>query len=432
MIPAAVTPARMTTTRTTTLPSGLTVVTDAMPHLKTASIQVSFGVGGRDERPDEHGISHLLEHMAFKGTTKRTPRGLAEEIEAVGGDLNAATASENTSYYAKVLGEDLPVAIDILSDILTDPQFHPEELVKEKNVIVQEIGAAEDDPDDVVTDHFIAAAYPGQPLGRSILGTPQAVRSATPDKLRAYMGRSYSASRAVVAAAGAVDHDRIADAVASAFDKLPRAAPPPSEPARYQGGATTIARPLEQTNLVFGFEGMSYRDPDIYAVGVFNNLLGGGLSSRLFQDVREDRGLCYEIHSFHWSYGDTGIFGISAGTDPGDAVDLMSLTLDVLHATVDGATEAEVGRAKAQMKVGLLGALESSSSRTDQMARQLLVFGRTLDLDEIVAKIDAVTVEDARAAGARLVRSSPMTFAAIGPKRGLDKVRKLAEQFRST
>jgi predicted Zn-dependent peptidase len=422
----------MSTTRLTTLPSGLTVVTDAMPHLKTASIQVSFGVGGRDERPDEHGISHLLEHMAFKGTTRRTPRGLAEEIEAVGGDLNAATASESTSYYAKVLGEDLPVAIDILADILTDPQFHPEELVKEKNVIVQEIGAAEDDPDDVVIDHFIAEAYPAQPLGRTILGTPAAVRSATADKLRAYMGRSYAAPRAVVSAAGAVDHDRIVETIGKAFAVLPDAAPPANEPARYRGGISTIARPLEQTNLVFGFEGMSYRDPDIYAVGVFNNLLGGGLSSRLFQEVREERGLCYEIHSFHWSYSDTGIFGISAGTDPGDAVDLVTLTLDVLNATVDGATEAEVGRAKAQMKVGLLGALESSSSRTDQMARQVLIFGRTFALEEIVAKIDAVTVEDARAAGARLVRSSPMTFAAIGPKRGLDKVRKLAEQFRPT
>jgi len=422
----------MSTTRLTTLPSGLTVVTDAMPHLKTASIQVSFGVGGRDERPDEHGISHLLEHMAFKGTTRRTPRGLAEEIEAVGGDLNAATASESTSYFAKVLGEDLPVAIDILADILTDPQFHPEELVKEKNVIVQEIGAAEDDPDDVVVDHFIAEAYPAQPLGRTILGTPAAVRSATPDKLRAYMGRSYCAPRAVVSAAGAVDHDRIVEAIGKAFEVLPKEPPPASEPARYRGGISTVARPLEQTNLVFGFEGMSYRDPEIYAVGVFNNLLGGGLSSRLFQEVREERGLCYEIHSFHWSYSDTGIFGISAGTDPGDAVDLVNLTMDVLNATVDGATEAEVGRAKAQMKVGLLGALESSASRTDQMARQILVFGRTFALEEIVAKIDAVTVEDARAAGARLVRSSPMTFAAIGPKRGLDKVKKLAEQFRPT
>ncbi|MCZ8313466.1 pitrilysin family protein [Phreatobacter sp.] len=422
----------MSTTRLTTLPSGLTVVTDAMPHLKTASIQVSFGVGGRDERPDEHGISHLLEHMAFKGTTRRTPRGLAEEIEAVGGDLNAATASESTSYFAKVLGEDLPVAIDILADILTDPQFHPEELVKEKNVIVQEIGAAEDDPDDVVLDHFIAEAYPAQPLGRTILGTPAAVRSATPDKLRAYMGRSYSAPRAVVSAAGAVDHDRIVEAIGRAFEVLPKDAPPANEPARYRGGISTVARPLEQTNLVFGFEGLSYREPDIYAVGVFNNLLGGGLSSRLFQEVREERGLCYEIHSFHWSYSDTGIFGISAGTDPGDAVDLVNLTMDVLNATVDGATDAEVGRAKAQMKVGLLGALESSASRTDQMARQILVFGRTFALEEIVAKIDAVTVEDARAAGARLVRSSPMTFAAIGPKRGLDKVRKLAEQFRPT
>lgn len=416
----------------TTLPSGLTVVTERMDHVKTASIQVTFGVGGRDERPDEHGISHLLEHMAFKGTTRRTPRGIAEEIEAVGGDLNAATASESTTYYAKVLGEDVPVACDILSDILTDPLFHPAELVKEKNVIVQEIGAAEDDPDDVVTDAFIAAAYPGQPLGRTILGTPAAVRSATPDKLRTYMERSYRASRAVVSAAGAVDHGRIVDWAAERFAGLDGTPPPDAEPAAYKGGVAIIPRPLEQTNLVLGFEGMNYRDPDIYAVGIFNNLLGGGLSSRLFQDVREEHGLCYEIQSFHWSYGDTGVFGISAGTDPGDAVDLVKLTMDVLHAAVDGATEAEVGRAKAQMKVGLLGALESSSARTDQLARQVLAFGRLYDLEEIAAKIEAVTVEDARAAGARLVRSSPLSFAAIGPKRGLDKLAKLAEHFRSS
>lgn len=419
-------------TRLTTLDSGLTVVTDTMPHLRTAAVSVTFGVGGRDERPDEHGISHLLEHMAFKGTSRRTPRAIAEEIEAVGGDLNASTGSESTSYYAKVLGEDLPVAVDILADILTDPQFDPGELAKEKNVIVQEIGAAEDSPDDVVHDLFVATAFPGQPLGRSILGTPQAVRSATPEKLRGYLGRSYSAPRAVVAAAGAVDHDALVAMAAEKFGRLSGDAPPQNEEGRYRGGIATAGRPIEQTNLVFGFKGVSYRDPDVYAVGVFNNLLGGGLSSRLFQDLREERGLCYEIHSFHWSYGDTGLFGISAGTDPADAHDLVGLSLDVLHKAVTGATEAEVGRAKAQMKVGLLGALESGSARTDQMARQVLAFGRTFDLDEIVARIDAVTVDAVRAAGARLIGASPMTFAAVGPKRGLDKVAKLAEQFQPT
>nr|WP_246088765.1 pitrilysin family protein [Phreatobacter stygius] len=416
----------------TTLPSGLTVVTDAMAHLKTAAITVTVGVGGRDERPDEHGISHLLEHMAFKGTSRRTARGMAEEIEAIGGDLNAATASENTSYFAKVLGEDLPVAADILADILTDPLFEAGELAKEKNVIVQEIGAAEDTPDDVVFDHFVAAAFPGQPLGRTILGTPQAVRSATSDKLRGYMGRSYTARNTVVAAAGAVDHDQVVALVAEKFAPFTDAIAPAHEGARYGGGIKTVGRPLEQSNIVIGFEGISYLDPAIYAIGVFTNLLGGGLSSRLFQEVREERGLCYEIHSFHWSYADTGLFGISAGTDPKDVSDLTILTLDILHATASGATEAEIGRAKAQMKVGLLGALESSSARTDQMARQILAFGRLLDLDDIAAKIEAVTIDDVRGSAEKLVRSSPITFAAIGPKRGLDKVARIAEQFRSS
>ena len=420
------------TTRMTKLPSGLTVATETFSHLKTAAISVTVGTGGRDELPDEHGISHLLEHMAFKGTTKRTPRGIAEEIEAVGGELNAATGSENTSYFAKVLGGDLPVAVDMLADILTDPLFDPVELAKEQNVIVQEIGAAEDTPDDVVFDQFMASAFPGQPLGRSVLGTPKAVRSATPAKLRAYMSRCYKAPNTVISAAGEVDHDALVAMVSEKFGSFVDEAVPAVEPGRYKGGIATIGKPLEQTNLVFGFEGMSYRDPDIYKVGVFTSLLGGGLSSRLFQDVREARGLCYEIHSFHWSYGDTGLFGISAGTDPKDAPELMNLTLDVLHQAVSGATEAEVARAKAQMKVGLLGALESASARTDQIARQILVFGEILDLDDVAAKIEAVTVEEVRAAAAKLVGSSPITFAAIGPKRGLDKVARLAEQFTSS
>jgi predicted Zn-dependent peptidase len=418
------------TTRMTTLPSGLTVVTDAMAHLKTAAITVTVGVGGRDERVDEHGISHLLEHMAFKGTSQRTARGMAEEIEAIGGDLNAATSSENTAYFAKVLGEDLAVATDILADILTDPLFDAGELAKEQNVIVQEIGAAEDTPDDVVYDHFMAAAFPGQPLGRSILGTPEAVRSATSDMLRDYMGRSYRARNTVVSAAGAVDHDHVVSLVEERFASFGDDAAPAHEGARYGGGVRTVVRALEQSNIVLGFEGISYRDPSIYALGVFTNLLGGSLSSRLFQEVREERGLCYEIHSFHWSYGDTGLFGISAGTDPKDAGDLMSLTLDILHAAASGATEEEVGRAKAQMKVGLLGALESSSARTDQLARQILAFGRPLDLDDVAAKIEAVTADDVRRSAEKLVRSSPISFAAIGPRRGLDKVARIAEQFR--
>lgn len=418
-------------TRMTTLPSGLTIVTDTMAHVKTVSISVTAGIGARDEGEGEHGISHLLEHMAFKGTSRRTARGLAEEIEAVGGDLNAATSAESTTYYAKVLGEDLNLATDILVDILGDPLFDPVELTKEQNVIVQEIGAADDSPEDVVFDQFLAAAFPGQPLGRSILGTPETVRSATPEGLRGYLARNYKAPRMVVSAAGAVDHDALVALVGDHLHPFHGEAPPEAPKGRYAGGILTASRPIEQSNIVLGFSGHSYRDAEIYPVGVFSNLLGGGLSSRLFQEVREERGLCYSIYAFHWSYGDTGLFGISAGTDPKDVPELMKVTFDTLTSAASGATEAEVARAKAQMKVGLLGALESSGARCDQLARQVLAFGNLMPLETVVQKIDAVTVDDVRRVATSLIASSPITLAALGPKRGLDKAAKLASDFRA-
>jgi predicted Zn-dependent peptidase len=411
------------------LKNGITVVTETMPHLKTAALGIWVGAGSRHEAETEHGISHLLEHMAFKGTRRRDARTIAEEIEAVGGDLNAATSVEATAYYARVLGEHVPLGLDILCDILTEPAFDPAELAREQNVIVQEIGAASDTPDDLVFDLFQRQAFPGQPMGRPILGTPASVRSFTPERLRGYLAARYRGSRMIVAAAGAVDHQAIVAEVTRLLASVHDAAPPPPPAAKYGGGIETGARDLEQVHLVLGLEGRSYHAPEFYALQIFTNLLGGGLSSRLFQEAREKRGLCYSISAFHSPYSDVGLFGVYAGTDPADTGELMQVVVDELASAAETASAAEVARAKAQMKVGLVTALESSSMRAEQIARQILAFGRPIPLEELIAKIDAVTVEDARNAGRALVAGGKPTFAGLGPGRGLESAARMAESL---
>jgi predicted Zn-dependent peptidase len=411
----------------THLPSGLVVVTDAMPHLETASLGVWVGSGSRDERPDEHGISHLLEHMAFKGTSRRSARQIAEEIEAVGGDLNAATSAETTAYYARVLRTDVPLALDVLSDILANPAYDAGELSREQNVIVQEIGASEDTPDDIVFDYLQERAFPKQPLGRSILGTPDTVRSFDGARLRAYSSRNYRAPDMVVAAAGAVDHRAVVSEAEHRFASFSGPAAPTPQPAHFGGGAHIERRDLEQVHLTMALEGVSQRDPLLYSLQVFNNVVGGGMSSRLFQEVRENRGLCYSIYSFHASYLDTGMFALYAGTDEVNAPELMRVVVDQITNAVETLTEAEIARAKAQMKAGLLMALESSGARTEQLARQMLIHGRPIPLTEIVAKVEAVTVESAQAAGRGLITRSRPAIAVLGSGPGLDAVAVIAD-----
>ncbi|MGB6320280.1 MAG: pitrilysin family protein, partial [Xanthobacteraceae bacterium] len=300
----------------TTLKSGINVVTDTMPHLETASLGVWVNSGSRDERRDEHGISHLLEHMAFKGTRRRSARQIAEEIEAVGGDLNAATGAESTAYYARVLRADVPLALDVLADILSEPAFDREELIREQNVIVQEIGAVADTPDDLIFEHLQVIAFPDQSLGRSILGTPKTVRSFDEGKLRDYLARNYRGPEIVVAAAGAVEHK----AVLAEVEK----------------------RELEQVHIALALPGLAIVDPTLYSLQVFTNILGGGMSSRLFQEARERRGLCYSIYSFHVPYSDIGMFGLYAGTDAADTSELMRLIVDEIASTAETISEPEV------------------------------------------------------------------------------------------
>jgi predicted Zn-dependent peptidase len=413
----------------TCLESGLTVVTDAMPHLETASLGVWAGCGSRDESAEENGISHLLEHMAFKGTKRRTARQIAEEIEAVGGDINAATSAETTAYYARMLKADVPLALDVLSDILSEPSFDATELAREQNVIVQEIGACEDTPEDLVFEHLQATAFPDQPVGRSILGTPNSVRSFNADSLRGYLARHYRAPDMVVAAAGAVEHARVVDEVQRRFGAFSGPAAPQPIPARFHGGARLEARDLEQVHVTLALEGVSNRDPSFHSLQVFTNALGGGLSSRLFQEVREQRGLCYSIYSFHWPYSDMGFFGVYAGTDAADTAELMRVVTDQIQETAETLTEAEVARAKAQMKAGLLIALESSGSRIEQLARQVMVYGRPIPVSEIVAKVEAVTVESARAAARALIARGKPAIAALGPASGLETAATIAQSL---
>ena len=404
----------------TKLSTGLTVVTDTMPHLETAALGVWTGVGGRDEKSGEHGISHLLEHMAFKGTATRTSRQIVEEIEAVGGDLNAATSTETTAYFARVLKADVPLALDVLSDILANPSFDADELEREKGVIAQEIGAAQDTPDDIVFEYLNELSFPDQPIGRSLLGTPKTLQAFNPAMLRDYLQRHYRAPNMVVAAAGAVDHDAVVADVERRFAAFAGDAPAESAKASFgQGGTKVVRRDLEQAHLTIALEGVAQTDPSLYSLQMFTNILGGGMSSRLFQEVREKRGLCYAIYAFHAPYRDTGFFGLYTGTDPEDADEMMDVIVDEMNATADTLTPVEVARSKAQMKAGLLMAMESCSSRAEQLARHIMAYGRPLTTDEVLAKIDAVSVESVRDAGKTLLARSRPAVVALGGGRGL-------------
>ena len=412
----------------TKLPTGLTVITDTMPHLETAALGVWAGVGGRDERSDEHGISHLLEHMAFKGTARRSAREIVETIEAVGGDLNAGTSTETTAYYARVMKADVPLALDVLADILTDPSFVPDELEREKNVIVQEIGAAQDTPDDVVFEHLNELCYPDQPMGRSLLGTAKTLQRFDRDMLKSYLSTHYRGPDMVVAAAGAVDHARVVADVAERFHRFGKEPAPKPQAAMFgRGGSRVVHRDLEQAHLTLALEGVPQSDVSLFSLQVFANLLGGGMSSRLFQEVREKRGLCYSIYTFHAPYTDTGFFGLYTGTDPTDAPEMMEVVVDVINEAVETLTDAEIARAKAQMKAGLLMALESCSSRAEQLARHVLAYGRPQTVDELVARIDAVSIDSTRNAARALLSRSRPAVVALGSGRGLDTAVSFAE-----
>lgn len=408
------------TARVTTLSNGMRVATVTMEHLETAALGVWVDAGSRYETPEINGVSHMLEHMAFKGTERRSALAIVEEIEAVGGHLNAYTSREQTVYTARVLKEDTALAFDILADILQHSVFDQEELGRERDVVIQEIAQVNDTPDDLVFDHFQETAYPDQPLGRSILGPAELIAGMERETLADYMGAHYGASHMVVAAAGRIEHEAIVELAGRLFDALPPAREAFKDKARYVGGESRETRELEQVHFVLGFDGIPYRDDDYYGQQVLSTVLGGGMSSRLFQEVREKRGLAYSVFSFTTSYADGGIFGVYAGTGKDKVGELVPVVCDEILKTVRAVSEEEVQRARAQLKAGLLMSLESPSARAEQIARQLLVFGRLIPTAEIIAKVDAVDAGALVRIARRTFEGGSPTIAAIGPIEGLE------------
>lgn len=404
-----------------TLPGGMRVVTDRMETVETVSLGVWVNAGARNETADINGVSHLLEHMAFKGTARRTALDIAVEIENVGGHLNAYTSRESTVYYATVLKENADLALDIVSDILMNSTFDTDELARERAVVLQEIGQANDTPDDVIFDTFQCTAYPGQPLGRAILGSADIVRDMPRDALVDYIGAQYGADRMVMAAAGNVDHDRLFAHAEKAFDGLVSSSAAAPVPAKYVGGDSREIRDLEQAHLVLGFDGVGFDDDDYYPLAVLSTALGGGMSSRLFQEVREKRGLVYSIYTFSSAYQDGGIFGVYAGTGEDEVAELIAVVCDELQKVAsDPMAAEEIVRARAQIKAGVLMSLESTSSRAERLARHLQVYGRIIPIDEIANRIDSVSADDIRRVASRLLASAP-TLAGLGPVGRLDE-----------
>ncbi len=414
--------------RVSTLANGLRVVTDKMERLESVSLGVWVGVGTRDEPAAANGVAHLLEHMAFKGTKRRSARDIAEEIEAVGGHLNAYTSRENTAYFAKVLKEDVALAVDILADILQDSVFDEDELARERDVVLQEIGQTADTPDDIIFDHFQASAFPDQALGRPVLGTAEIVGGLPRTALVAYMTETYAASKMVLAAAGRVEHEELLALAEEAFSRLGEPSGVAKPPARYRGGDFRESRPLEQVHLVLGFPGLAYDHPDRYAMSVYSTLLGGGMSSRLFQEVREKRGLAYAIYSYTASYMDGGLFGVYAGTGAPKVAELIPVVGAQMAEAAERCGEDELRRARAQIKAGLLMSLESTSARCERLAQHMLVFGRPIPVEETVARIDAVDSAAIARVGRRLLEA-PITCAALGPVDGLENYDQIAARF---
>ena len=400
--------------RVTTLANGLRVVTEDMPWVETVSLGVWVDVGTRNEPAAINGVAHLLEHMAFKGTTRRSARVIAEEIENVGGHLNAYTSREHTAFYAKVLKEDVPLGVDILSDILQHSTFDADELERERTVIIQEIGQAADTPDDVIFDRFQEQAYPDQAMGRPVLGEAEIIKTIGRDAVAGYMNQHYAADRMVLSAAGAVDHDRLVGLAEGAFTALPAYRGEPVEPARYRGGDLREEKDLEQVHLVLGFPGVSYADDDYYVASTLSTVLGGGMSSRLFQEIREKRGLVYTVYSFASSYADGGIFGVYAGTGEDEVEELMPVLCDEIVKSAESLTEEEVARARAQLKASILMGLESTSARCEHVASQLLIYGRPIETRELVRKIDEVDLGSVKRLARRIFAGAP-TFTALGP-----------------
>ena len=398
-----------------TLANGVRVIADPMPGLATAALGVWVRAGSVDETDSEHGVAHFLEHMAFKGTATRSPLDIAEEIEAVGGYLNAATSHQRTGYYARILKDDLDLGADILSDILLNPLFDEHELTKEKEVVVQEIGEAADTPDDVVFEKVSEIAWAGHGLGRPILGTPQSVRAQTPDSLRGFMKRCYRPQDMVIAASGGVDEDALLTLAEKYFGGFAsngvgatRTAP------SFTGGVSHDARKIEQTHLAVAFPGVASGHDDYFATRLYADILGGGMSSRLFQKIREERGLAYSVYAFADGYDESGLLGAYVNAEAKHIPEAAKIIRDEMEATAKAMSDAEVSRGKALLRSSLLMGLESPANRIEAAAGQLFVYGAPMSADEILKRIDAITMDEMKRCAARAL-DGPCAISIVGP-----------------
>jgi len=399
-----------------TLQNGLRIVVEPIPTARSVSFGIWVRTGSRDETPEISGISHLIEHMLFKGTAKRSAKDIADLFDGIGGNVNAFTSKEYTCYYAKVLDQHLPIAVEALADMFFESQFDAGELAKEKNVILEEIAMYEDTPDDKVHDEASRAAFGDHPLAWSILGLEDRLRAMQPDDLRGYMSRQYRTDNTVIAIAGHVDERKLPELLERHFGRFDRSGDgTASVPPVFRSDYIYHRKQTEQHHLCLSFPGCPIGDPKLYAMVLLNNALGGGMSSRLFQEIREKRGLAYSVYSYHTSYADSGIFTIYAGTAPKQTKEVLDVTLELLGDLADrGLTEAELRRGKEQLKGSLILSLESTSSRMNRIGKNELMLGRHDTLDEMLERIDAVTPDDVRMMIDRML-AVPFAVAAVGP-----------------
>jgi predicted Zn-dependent peptidase len=399
----------------TTLDNGFRVASERDADNHSAAFAIAVDVGARHETIEEGGLSHLLEHMAFKGTATMNAREIAEAFDLMGGNINAYTSHEHTVYYAKVLKEYAADALKLLCDIIANSTFDADELERERQVVLQEIAMHHDTPDDLVFDLYQEMAFTGQPLGRSILGDPARIAAYTRDDLIAYTRKHYQPNRMVLAAAGCVSHEETLAIARTFFANAKNAAAHAAPKAAYQGGEKTLEKDLEQVQLVLGFPGLASPHVDYYRLQVFATILGGGMSSRLFQEIRERRGLAYSVSAFASGYQDVGLMGIYAGTTVEHLPELTGALKDVLASMKEGVSDAELLRAKNQLKAGTVMTRENCGSIAEWIARHLLVYGEYRTVDTLVAEIEAVTQDDmVRMATLALSTATPVV-AALGP-----------------
>ncbi|MBI04920.1 MAG: peptidase M16 [Pelagibacteraceae bacterium] len=415
-------------TKISTLDNGLRVVTQNMPGLETIAMGVWNNVGGRDEQENVNGVAHFLEHMAFKGTKTKTSKQIAEAIENVGGDINAYTSTETTAYHVRLIAEDLQVGVDILTDILQNSIFSKEELEVERGVILQEIGRTMDSPDSKLFDKFQETAFPDQPIGRSLLGPKNIIKNISRDEIKNFMTSNYNPKKMIVSAAGKINHEEFVDRIIKSCTNLPKGTVENRFKSNYKGGEYREEKDLEQIHLIASFEGTDFYHEDYYSLLVYNSILGEGMSSKLFQEIREKRGLVYTISSFMFPFTDTGLFGVYCGTGENQIKELLPVLCDQLNDSPNSISLEEINKGKAQLKAGLLMSRERAANRCRKAAYQLLYHNRIIESDEIIKKIDNVTKETIQRI-AKKTLSTNMTVSSIGPIGKLETIEKIQSRL---